>query len=170
MRAGHSQARVGFGLVAALALAAAGCGGTTGSSTGATTTATTTATTAQSTTTTTAAAPTTAQTKADITTTWTKFFAYSTPTATRLALLENGPKYAKVIGALTHLLPAGASATVQAVQASQANATVTYSLRDASGPLESNLTGAAIEVGGKWLVADSTFCGLVALAGSACPK
>jgi hypothetical protein len=144
-------------MAAVLGLVAAGCGGTTPKTTVGSTT-------------TTAPATISAKAKAAITTTWTKFFDYSTPEATRLALLQDGTKYSSVISSLTHLLPAGAQATVQGVKATGATAAeVTYSLRDSAGPLESGLTGAAVEVGGKWLVSSATFCGLVTLAGAKCP-
>ncbi len=151
------RARVfGTGMAAVLGLVAAGCGGPSPK------------TTVKSTTTTIPVAS--AQTNAAITTTWTKFFDYSTPEATRLTLLQDGTKYSSVISSLTSLLPPGAMATVQSIKATGATAAeVTYSLKDSAGVLKSGLTGAAVEVGGKWLVSSATFCGLVTLAGATCP-
>lgn len=155
MRAGYAHPVVGAGLALALGLIATGCGATTNS---------------PPTTTTTVPAALSAQAKAAVTTTWTRFFDYSTPEATRLTLLQDGTKYSSVISTLTHLLPAGAMTTVQGVQGTGATtASVTYSLKDSTGTLESGLSGTAVEVGGKWLVSSTTFCGLVALAGESCP-
>lgn len=146
----------GLSLVAILGLAASACGG-----------ASTTTTTAHRTTTTASAA----QTKTAITTTWTTFFAYSTPSATRLAVLQDGSKYKSTIASLTHLFPPGTAATVKSVTVNGTTATVGYSLKAASGPLPLPAsTGTAVEVNGKWLVSDSTFCGLITLAGASCPS
>ncbi len=158
-----------LGMTAAIALAASACGGTTSPGSTPTNTPGTTAKPGAPSSTSTTSAATSAATKA-ITSTWTMFFGYSTPEATRISLLQNGSKYASIIAAATSSFPKGTSATVQKVQSTGTTATVTYTLADSSGVLESGASGMAVEVGGKWLVSDATFCGLASLAGATnCP-
>lgn len=157
-----------LGLASALGLAASACGGAT--SPGSATSSTVSVGSAVSTTSTTSAAAASAA-KAAVTTTWTKFFSYNTPEPTRITLLQNGAKYAPIIASVIGDFPKGLSATVSSVKPSGTTATVTYSLQATSGILMSGLTGMAVQVGGKWLVSATTFCGLAALAGAtSCPS
>ncbi|MGH9129847.1 MAG: hypothetical protein ACRDY2_13040 [Acidimicrobiales bacterium] len=155
MRAGRAQSLIGvsLSLAAVLGVVAAGCGGTSPTTTNSTTPTTQSA----------------AQVTAAVTSAWTKFFNYSTPTATRVSLLQDGTKYKAVISSLSKLLPKGTSVTVQGVKPAGTTASVTYSINVGSASLKSGLTGTAVNMNGKWLVSSTTFCGLLALAGATCP-
>ena len=103
----------------------------------------------------------------EVRTTYATFFAANTPLADRVALLENGPKFKPVIqGLLSNPQASGISASVISVELQGASkAKVVYSINIAGASLIAQ-TGYAVLQGGKWKVADRTFCGLVALAGS----
>jgi hypothetical protein len=106
---------------------------------------------------------------AAITTNWQTFFSGAVPIPRRLALLQNGQLFATFVHsqAKTTLgsLVLAASAKVGSVQLRPpGRASVTYTILLSGRPLESNVVGTAIYTGGSWLVADSTFCGLVRLA------
>lgn len=110
-----------------------------------------------------------AQAKAAITTTWTSFFNANTPTSGQVALLENGSAHQSQIAQLHHLLPAGVMAKVGAIALNGTTANVTYTiLAGGQALLGSSSSGQAVEIGGKWLVSEKTFCSLIALAGAKC--
>ncbi len=102
--------------------------------------------------------------------TWVEFFNGNVPISRRLKLLQNSDKFTSFVhsqektsfGALVF----EATGTVSAVdlQSTLGQATVTYTILLAGKPLEKNLMGTAIYSGGKWLIADGTFCGLITLA------
>jgi hypothetical protein len=102
-----------------------------------------------------------AQIKAD----WEAFFSGTTPAAKKIALLQNGQKYAALIQAQAASgLAESASAKVTAVHLiSPAQATVTYDILLAGKPALSNQTGTAVYQGGVWKVGDASFCQLLAL-------
>jgi hypothetical protein len=104
-----------------------------------------------------------------ITTNWETFFSGTVPLAHRLALLQNGHLFAAFVHsqAKTTLgsLVLAASAKVGSVKLEPAGrASVTYTILLSGRALESNIQGTAVYTGGNWLVADSTFCGLIQLA------
>jgi ABC-type phosphate/phosphonate transport system substrate-binding protein len=111
----------------------------------------------------------TAKQTAEITTAYTSFFNASTPAATRLASLQNGANYTPQLTQLGKLMPSTLGAKVDSVAITGNTAAVTYELiNNGQSLLGKPSTGSAVKVGGKWLVASSTFCGLASLAGAAC--
>lgn len=159
-----------LGMVAAMGMAASACGGTTHPSTAATHSSTTTASVRGTTSTSAASRASTAAATTAITSTWTRFFSYDTAESTRITLLQDGSRYSALIASALGAFPKGLSATVKDVKVSGSSATVSYSLQSPSGSLLPSATGTAVEVGGRWLVSSSTFCGLAALAQQTCPS
>ena len=102
-----------------------------------------------------------AQIKAD----WEAFFSGTTPAAKKIALLQNGQKYAAIIQAQAASgLAQSASAQVTAVHViSSTQATVTYDIVLGGKPALSNQTGTAVYQDGVWKVGDTSFCQLLAL-------
>ena len=102
-----------------------------------------------------------AQIKAD----WEAFFSGTTPAAKKIALLQNGQKYAAIIQAQAASgLAHSASAQVTAVHViSSTQATVTYGIVLGGKPALSNQTGTAVYQDGVWKVGDTSFCQLLAL-------
>lgn len=96
---------------------------------------------------------------------WEAFFSASTPTAKRVALLQNGSQFASLIAAQAKsTLASSASAKVNSVSGITASqATVNYNIVVAGSPALSNQKGVAVKEGGKWLVGDQSFCGLLQL-------
>ena len=110
---------------------------------------------------------------AEITTNWEKFFSSSTPTADRVALLQNGSKFASAITTLSKLpLASSIGAKVTNVTLNSAtSATVTYDITTSSGStLLPNQKGTAVYQDGVWKVGDASLCGLLKLVpGSTAP-
>jgi hypothetical protein len=102
-----------------------------------------------------------AQIKAD----WEAFFSGATSASKKIALLQNGQKYAALIQAQAASgLAKSASATVTAVHViSPKQATVTYDIDLGGKPALSNQTGTAVYQDGTWKVGDASFCQLLAL-------
>jgi hypothetical protein len=104
-----------------------------------------------------------------ITTNWEKFFASSTPTSERVALLQNGSTFSSAISSFAASpLAAGVAAKVNSVTVTSATqATVHY---DITGPGGTTLlpaqTGTAVLQDGVWKVGDASFCGLLKVGGS----
>ena len=104
---------------------------------------------------------------AQIKSAYTSFFSTKSSVDAHVALLEDGQKFKPVIkNFFSNPLASGVSATVSKVTLQgDDKAVVTYSVK-VGGFALNNQTGSAVRQGGKWKVADSTICGLVALAGS----
>lgn len=102
---------------------------------------------------------------ATITANWEKFFNAKTPTAQRIALLQNGSVFASVIRAQAGSgLAATASAKVTKVTVtSSSQATVKYAILIGGSPALSNQSGVAVLQGGTWKVGLASFCGLLTL-------
>ncbi len=102
---------------------------------------------------------------AEITTNWEKFFSSSTPTAERVALLQNGSKFGAAITAFASLpLASGIGAKVTGVTLNSAtSATVTYSITSGGTSLLSGQKGTAVYQDGTWKVGDASLCGLFKL-------
>jgi hypothetical protein len=102
---------------------------------------------------------------ATITKNWEAFFNAATPTAQRVALLQNGSAFASVIqGQAGSGLASAATAKVSAVTVtSPTQATVTYAILLAGTPALTGQTGTAIKDDGQWKVSDSSFCALLTL-------
>jgi hypothetical protein len=102
---------------------------------------------------------------AQITANWEKFFNSSTPTAERVALLQNGSRFAGAINTLSKLpLASGIGAKVTAVTVKSATtATVTYNITAGGTALLSNQSGTAVYQDGVWKVGSPSLCGLFKL-------
>jgi len=102
---------------------------------------------------------------AEVTANWEKFFSSSTPTSERVALLQNGTRFAAAITAFTKLpLAAGISVKVTKVEVtSPTTATVTYDITAGGSTLLANQTGTAVYQDGTWKVGDASLCGLFKL-------
>ena len=102
---------------------------------------------------------------AEITANWEKFFNSSTPTAERVALLQNGSKLEAAIKAFATLpLASGIGAKVTNVTVNSAtSATVTYDITSGGTSLLSGQKGTAVYQDGTWKVGDASLCGLFKL-------
>lgn len=96
---------------------------------------------------------------------WATFFDAKTPTARRLALLQNGPQFASVIKAQAgSQLALLATSQVTNVTLSGTNqAYVTYDILVGGKPALSGQQGVAVYQDGLWKVGDVSFCGLLKL-------
>ncbi|MBO0819224.1 MAG: hypothetical protein J2P26_00070 [Nocardiopsaceae bacterium] len=94
---------------------------------------------------------------------WQKFFAGSTPTSGRVALLQNGQTFARELGVMESL-GTTASAKVSDVKlTSPSQATVTYSIYLGKTAMLPNQKGVAILDNGTWKVSDASVCVLLTL-------
>ncbi len=94
---------------------------------------------------------------------WVAFFSPHTSTSRKLALLQNGSKFAPVLAQLSSTA-ASVSSTVQKVQlTSSSTAKVTYTVLLGGAPVLSNQPGLAVKQSGTWKVADSSLCALLSL-------
>jgi hypothetical protein len=94
---------------------------------------------------------------------WVKFFAGSTPTSGRVALLQNGQAFAKELGVMESM-GTTASAKVSAVKlTSSKQAAVTYSIYLGKTAMLQNQKGVAILDSGTWKVSDASVCVLLTL-------
>jgi hypothetical protein len=101
--------------------------------------------------------------------TWTTFFSQSTPIAQKETLLQDGTTtYAPAAQAFASNPMVGeVTADVQNVAfSSPTQANVTYSISLGGQVVENSMAGKAVYQNGKWLVADTTLCGLLQLAES----
>ena len=112
-----------------------------------------------------AAASPTVSAAAQITANWEKFFNASTPTAQRVALLQNGTVFAPAITAFSKLpLANGIGAKVTAVTVTSATgASVTYNIVSGTTTLLSGQKGTSVYQDGTWKVGDASLCGLFKL-------
>jgi hypothetical protein len=96
---------------------------------------------------------------------WEAFFSSSTPTARRVALLQNGSQFASLIAAQSKSsLASAASAKVTGVSGITASqATVNYNIVVSGTPALQNQKGVAVKENGTWKVGDKSFCGLLQL-------
>ena len=103
--------------------------------------------------------------KAQITSNWEAFFNGQTSAAKKIALLENGQKFASVINAQAGSGLAGsAGAKVTAVVVnSPTKATVSYDITLSGTTALANQTGTAVYQNGTWKVGDVSFCQLLKL-------
>jgi hypothetical protein len=167
MRFHHTARRIflapALGLALAAAITACSSGSSTSSSSAPATTPATSASTSASASTSTGG--TSSATAATITTNWEKFFNASTPTSERVALLQNGQKYAAEIQAMSGGLASTASAKVNSVTVtSPTQATVKYDILIGGTPMLPGQTGVAVLEDGTWKVGDASFCALLGLA------
>jgi len=106
-------------------------------------------------------APSSAQ--AQIEANWAAFFLSSTPISRRVALLQNGSQFQKVIQTQAgSALASSATAKVAKVTVeSPTQAKVIYSIFVSGSPALANQTGVAVYQNGVWKVGDASFCGLL---------
>jgi len=102
---------------------------------------------------------------ASIATNWETFFDGKTSAAKKVALLQNGSKYATAIDALAGSgLATSAGAKVTAVVVNTAtSATVSYSITLSGATALPGQTGTAVYQSGIWKVGDVSFCDLLKL-------
>lgn len=102
---------------------------------------------------------------------WTTFFEGSTPPAKRVALLQNGQRFAPLIQAeASSPLARQTKVVVSRVTLLGSNrAKVSYTITLAGQPALPNQTGIAVRSGGKWQVSDQSFCVLLSLQGAVAP-
>jgi hypothetical protein len=98
---------------------------------------------------------------------WETFFKASTPVATRVSLLQDGPQFQSILKAQSgHGLAATASAKVSHVaMVTSSQAQVSYDILVSGSPVLSNQTGVAVKQNGTWKVGVASFCGLLHLEG-----
>jgi hypothetical protein len=102
---------------------------------------------------------------AAITSNWQAFFSAKTPDTRRIALLQDGQKFASVIHAQSGSgLAALATAKVTHVTVnSPTMATVNYEILISGTPELKNQTGVAVYQNGTWKVGVASFCGLLTI-------
>jgi len=110
-------------------------------------------------------------TQAKIIADWDAFFAASTPVSRKVAVLQNGESYTKLVASeASSPIAAGLAAEVATVTlTSTTTAAVTYSLTMGGKPVLAKLTGEAVLQSGTWKVGDRSFCSLVSLEGASTP-
>jgi hypothetical protein len=96
---------------------------------------------------------------------WAKFFNINTPTAQRVALLQDGPALATVLAAQAKIsLAQGSSAKATSVTLTgTGEASVTYNILISGHLALGNQGGLAIYQNGVWKVGLASFCGLLKL-------
>jgi hypothetical protein len=105
--------------------------------------------------------------KAEITQSWETFFDGGTPAAKRVALLQNGAKFASLIEEATRSpLAAKLTAEVTKVEPHGDSADVTYTLIFDKNPVLEGAKGTAVHEDGVWKVGTRSFCELAALQGA----
>jgi len=109
--------------------------------------------------------------QAKITADWVTFFAGSTPAARKIALLQNGKAFTKVIDqqAGSPMSKSVGAKVSKVTLTSSTKANVRYSLTLGGQPALTNVQGQAILISGTWKVGDGSFCALLALEQSKLP-
>lgn len=96
---------------------------------------------------------------------WAKFFNSKTPTATRLALLQDGQTFATIIKSQEGSTLAGAASSkvTHVTLTGTTQASVTYKILVAGQSVLSNRSGVAVYQDGVWKVGIASFCDLLKL-------
>lgn len=162
----HRQALTVLG-ASAVAVAAAACGSSGGTPPSSSTSTTPPAPTQNATSPSTGTSSPAGGASSTIAANWTAFFNFKTPTAKRIALLENGSQFASIIkGQAGQGLASTANAKVLSVSnVSSSQATVKYNILLGTTPALTNQKGMAVFQDGTWKVGDGSFCGLLQLEG-----
>jgi hypothetical protein len=107
--------------------------------------------------------------KAEIIANWEAFFSGKTPAKEKIALVQDGAEFAKVITAQAKSNPLAATTTVKVskVVVSGTKALVVYTIDLGGKPALSNQKGEAFLIGKTWKVGAASFCVLLGLEGSA---
>ena len=113
----------------------------------------------------------TASAVAQITANWEKFFAGTTPAATKITLLQSGQAFARVITAQASspLAKATQAKVMKVTVVSPTKATVTYSIVQNGQTALPGQTGQAVLQGGVWKVSAPSFAALLKLEGVKIP-
>jgi len=109
--------------------------------------------------------------QAQITKVFTSFFSSKEPVASKPALVQNGEEFKSAIESLaTNPLASHTSAKVSKVTINgPSKATVVYSIYLGSNPVFKNTTAHALKESGKWVIAKSSLCQLLAKEGGSTP-
>ncbi len=100
---------------------------------------------------------------------WQTFFNGAVPIPRRLGLLQNGQRFVPFVHSeektSVGTLVLAASAKVSSVTLRPpSQASVVFTILLGGKPLAKNLSGTAVYTGGRWQLADATFCSLLHLA------
>jgi ABC-type glycerol-3-phosphate transport system substrate-binding protein len=108
---------------------------------------------------------------AQVTRAYEKFFSGKTPLSDRIALLQNGPKFKRVIQEFASFPGASqVSVTVKSVKLQGANdANVVYVVKLGGTSLPQQ-NGTAVKQNGTWKVGDEGLCRLIEISGTAPPQ
>lgn len=111
-------------------------------------------------------------TSATISSNWSAFFNGATSAQRKIALLQDGSKFASIIKAQASLsLARSARAKVLKVSSiTKTSARVRYSIYLGNTPALTNQNGSAVYQDGTWRVSDSSFCTLLSLEGTKTPN
>ena len=115
-----------------------------------------------------------ASAKSEIIANWDAFFSGKTPAKQKVALVQDGSSFAKVIASQAKSNPFASSTTakVLSVTVTGTKAAVRYTIYLAGKAALSNQKGEAVLQGGTWKVGSQSFCALLSLEGTkvpACP-
>ncbi|MDA8289256.1 MAG: hypothetical protein M0014_12565 [Actinomycetota bacterium] len=97
---------------------------------------------------------------------WEAFFSPKTSVVEKVALLQNGPKFAAVIKGQRALMGAVSAKVSKVVVHGSKSATVHYTIFEGGRPVLKNQTGTAVFQAKRWKVGDASFCGLLRLEGA----
>lgn len=97
---------------------------------------------------------------------WEAFFSAKTSVAQKVALLQDGPKFAAVIKSQRALMGAVSAKVSKVVVHGSKTATVHYTIFEGGQPVLKNQTGTAVFQAKRWKVGDASFCGLLRLEGA----
>lgn len=106
-----------------------------------------------------------ATTAAKVKTNWEAFFSAKTSVSQKVALLQDGPKFAAVITGQRALMGAVSAKVTKVVVHGTKSATVSYTIFEGGHPVLKNQTGTAVYQAKRWKVGDASFCGLLHLEG-----
>jgi hypothetical protein len=111
-------------------------------------------------------------TRARIIADWDAFFSFSTPVSRKVALLQNGGSYAKLVvsQSSSRIAMDVAAEVVTVTLTSTTTAAVTYSLTMGGKPVLVKLQGEAVLQRGTWKVGDRSFCSLISLEEGSTPE
>lgn len=106
---------------------------------------------------------------------WVTFFSSKTPPAKKIALLQDGQKFAAIIRqqAKTPLNQGVSAKVLNVALKTKTTATVRYTIEIQHAPVLKNQTGTAVLQNKTWKVGVGSFCALLGLEGkkpAACPK
>lgn len=108
--------------------------------------------------------------KDEIIANWEAFFSGKTPAKRKIALVQDGGAFAKVIdGQSSDSLAKSSTAKVLSVKVTGVKAAVTYTVYLAGQAALKGQKGEAFLLGGTWKVGAQSFCGLLSMEGTKLP-